>query len=233
MSAEEKFFVPEGSPVTDNFVTPLSQGEEAWGAVKANLIDARQTIELCFWAIDSKLELERPLKYAISNPDYRKSETLLSILEQKAKENVIIRILIWSATSLPYVGGNFFVDRLINLAGMNGQFEVLYQPHPNRKIGSWHQKTIVIDGLFGFISGMNAKQNDWDTNEHHLFDIRRAEHSLDLSERKKINLHKDYKAINKPRRDYMVHIMGPAVAIIRENFIERWNYCIKKTLRSL
>ena len=143
------------------------------------------------------------------------------------KAGVKIRILLWD---YPLSLRTSFADSLVRLSGKIGIFEVIYQPHPTETIGSWHQKTIVIDDTYAFVSGMNAKKNDWDTSEHLVFDGRRADFRLTAEERKKINVHKDYDEINPPRRDYMTFVMGSAVTFIQSNFVERWNYCIDQKI---
>ncbi len=214
-----------GSAISNNFVLPLMNGEKAWRQAYLQMDAAKKSIDLCFWGFESDHQLVRNQNEALLGPSKRNKYTMYQLLQKKKKAGVKIRILLWE---LPFNAGWNFSDMLIRLSGMIGDLEVLYQPHPTHTIGSWHQKTIVIDDTIAFVSGMNAKENDWDTSDHKVFDMRRAKHRLTASERKKINLHKDHDAIHLPRRDYMAMIKGPAVTAVKANFVERWNYCISQ-----
>ena len=70
---------------------------------------------------------------------------------------------------------------------------------------SYHQKFIVIDGEVAFISGMNTKEADWDTNEHPV------EHPDRTS---------------GPRKDYAIRVEGPAVRAVEEVMHSRWEHAI-------
>ena len=218
--------VNTGFPARDkNFVLPLVNGEESWQSVYNHLMSAKKSIHLCFWALEGDLELIRNNNEALMEPKRRKKYTLYDLLYKKTRDGVKVRILLWD---YPLNARQNFADTLIRLSGKVGTFEVLYQPHPNSIIGSWHQKIMIIDDKIAFVGGMNAKENDWDTSNHLAFDIRRAKHRLTSKERKKINSIKDHEAINPPRHDYMTLILGAIVSDIQLNFVERWNYCISK-----
>ncbi len=223
--AEKSYFIQSGYPVREkNFVLPLVNGEEAWKTVNTYLSMAKKTIHLCFWALESDLELIRNSSESLLDPEQRRKYTLYTILYNRVQAGVKVRILLWD---YPANARNPFADTLIRLSGSIGTFEVLYQSHPS-PIGSWHQKSIVIDDDVAFVGGMNAKGNDWDTSEHLTFDIRRARFRDTASERTKYNIYKDHKAINPPRHDYMVMIRGQAITDVQSNFVERWNFCISE-----
>ena len=176
--SEKNYFVDSGSAVGNNIVMPLMNGEEAWGQVYRQINAASKSIHLCFWGLEHGLELIRNSNEILTSPDVRKQNSLYGILQQKKRAGVKIRILLWE---YPLNASVNFADVLIRLSGMIGDLEVLYQPHPTEFIGSWHQKTIVIDDNIAFVSGMNAKENDWDTSEHLVFDGRRAGYNLDAA----------------------------------------------------
>lgn len=101
-------------------------------------------------------------------------------------------------------------------------FEVLYEEHPSSLIGSWHQKTIIIDGTSAFVSGMNAGENDWDSSAHELYDYRRTPHNSSASER--TQWQKTMALPKYPtRHDFMAMIVGQLAADVEANFVERWN----------
>ena len=172
--------------------------------------------------MDDTIELIRKSSDISSEPTRRKQFTLYEILLRKAKEGIKIRVLLWE--------GAFAISNhlQIRLLGARGVIDVIYQKHPNNLIGSWHQKNIIIDDEIAFVSGMNAKENDWDTIQHKVIDLRRAKFNYSQKERIQIAEKKDYESLNKPRRDYMVYTKGEVVFDIASNFQERWNYCIEK-----
>ena len=241
--ADKDFFVNIGtSRKAKNVVYPLVNGEEAWFFVKGQLALAKKSIHLCFWMLESNLELIRDPKDTFKEPRNRTQNTLYHILNKKAKEDgVKVRILLWDIPGVPFstVGPSYF-DTKIRLSGSTGKFEVMYQPHPTSTIGSWlsqgqrtsmigswHQKTIIIDDDIAFVGGMNAKENDWDTSDHQVYDYRRNPHNLSANERKKMKANGNLPKF-PPRHDYMTFIKGEIVADVQANFIERWNYCISQ-----
>ncbi|QQS51807.1 MAG: hypothetical protein IPM71_03535 [Bacteroidota bacterium] len=216
------FFVTSEYPVrTNTQATLLINGEEAWAEVRTQIANAQESIHLCFWAMQNDIELTRNLATAISNPADRLSNTIYTLIRTKFRAGVKVRILLWD---YPFNARQNFADTLIRLSGAVGHLEVMYQEHPDFG-GSWHQKTIVIDNNVAFVCGMNAKQNDWDTNAHEAFDIRRAAFDADASARSSLARHRDPSSINPPRHDYMAKLTGDAVHDVASNFAERWNFC--------
>lgn len=118
-------------------------------------------------------------------------------------------------------------DTYVRLSGSTGNFEVLYQSHPHT-LGSWHQKTIIIDDSIVFLGGMNAKENDWDTDEHNGIEVRRAAFHMSASDRRSVARARDHTLTNPPRHDYMTLCMGPIVMDVAANFVERWNYSLSQ-----
>ena len=222
-----------GYPARDkNSVLPLINGEEAWGTILKHIKNAEKSIHLCFWAMEGSLELTRNSNEVFTEPNQRDKYILFNVLAASKRKGVKIRILLWDA---PYdshstVAIQWNTDVMTRLAGKTGIFELLYQPHPTSSIGSWHQKTIVIDDKIAFVGGMNAKQLDWDTSEHLAFNLLRADHRLTSKERREISSQKDHQALFKPRHDYMTLIQGAIVSDIQSNFVERWNYCKSKKM---
>lgn len=186
--------------------------------------NASESIHMTFWAMDSDSELSRESSDTFLEPNKREQNCLLNLLLKKRNQKVKIRILLWN-WKLAF-GGHPEIDKLVYIYGRHGIFEVIYQPHPDF-IGSWHQKMIIIDNAIAFVGGMNAKQNDWDTNNHDLYNYRRTPHNTSGSKRKSMEIKKklpDY----PPRQDYMTQILGEAVTDVQNNFTERWNYCISQ-----
>ena len=153
--ANKDYGINIGYPIRDkNFVLPLINGEEAWRTVFNHIKNAEKSIHMCFWALEGNMELIRNKNEVLSDPGRRKKNTLYNILYEKARAGVKVRILLWN---YPVNARRQFADPTIGLSGSIGRFEVIYQPHP-LLIGSWHQKTIIIDDKLAFVGGMNAKR---------------------------------------------------------------------------
>ena len=227
MQAQSKhvrnYMVPTGGKVGYNNVKIFINGEDAWTHVHQSILGAKKSIHLCFWMLDSNLELTRNLSSSLLDPPMRKHNTLIEILKKKVEEGVKVRILLWN--HIGQSAKTYFLDPAFRQAAETGLFEVIYQSHPETH-GSWHQKTITIDDSMAYVGGMNGKENDWDTSDHLVLDIRRMKHTSSGHERKAVNHKKDYEALFPPRRDYMTCITGPAVVDVLNNFTKRWNYSI-------
>jgi phosphatidylserine/phosphatidylglycerophosphate/cardiolipin synthase-like enzyme len=222
--ADKDFFVNIGtSRKAKNCVYPLVNGEEAWIFIKGQLALAKKSIHLCFWVLESDLELIREPKDTFKEPRKRNKYTLYYILNTKAKDGVKVRILLWQIPVVPHS----VYDFKTRISGQIGHFEVMYQPHPTKTIGSWHQKTIIIDDDIAFVGGMNAKENDWDTSAHKVYDYRRTRHNTSAGKRKKMKTNIDLPDF-LPKHDYMTYIKGQIVTDVQANFVERWNYCISQ-----
>ncbi len=223
---EKDFFVATGTPPRNkNFILPLVGGEVAWETVKTYMEQARSSIHMCFWALESDHELVRKDTDIFTNPEKREPNCLLSVLGRLRRAGVKIRILLWNwkLTALK----NPWLDSRIFLCGNSGVFEVIYQPHPAHfaNLGSWHQKTIIIDDDTAFVGGMNAKANDWDTVAHTLYDYRRTPY--DTSGQDRLTYQRNKKVPKYPcRQDYIALVKGELVADVQANFAERWNFCI-------
>lgn len=225
--AKSPFFVGTGTSAKDNnLVLPLVNGCEAWKFVKNQVARAQKSIHLCFWMLSGDLEMIRDPKDTFTEPSKRSQDTLLYLLSAKHNGGVKVRILLWDIPGIPHsvVSPSVF-DLRVRLAGKTGIFEVMYQPHPTSTIGSWHQKTLIIDDSIAFIGGMNAKENDWDTADHTVYDQRRNPHEMKASRRKEKQRKLELPDF-PPRQDYMTIVIGEAVADVQANFVERWNHCI-------
>ena len=198
-------------------------GEEAWASVYQELLKAKMTIHMCFWSIQAFHELLRPKADTYKSVASRQKYTLLHVLDTMQSKGVTIRILIWN------LNGFAMPDRGLILRGIWGKYQLIFQRyHMISKLypGSWHQKTIIVDDDLAFVGGMNAKELDWDTHDHAVFEQRRNPHKLSGSQRKQNQNNKSFPKF-KPRRDFMARIEGDAVKDVQSNFAERWNYCIK------
>lgn len=234
-----RWFTHIGFPPTlGNRVELLVDGEEGWGAVARTIEKAEQSIRIATWVYDPRMELLRP--DPLADPAARVPYTIHRMLGQRAADGVLVQLLLWDPPLLPMPRETFAV------AGMGDDFfEVLSEKNPTPvpvfderlelpnlllgglPIGSYHQKTVVIDGRIGYCGGMNLKQNDWDTRLHRIFDPARCRFSRPRAYRKRV-FDSLASADHPPRHDFMARIEGPSVAHLEDNFRQRWNRLIEK-----
>jgi hypothetical protein len=95
---------------------------------------------------------------------------------------------------------------------------------------SYHQKFITVDSKVAFVGGMNLRQNDWDTSDHHVFEPRRMKTDATMDARL------DVAGMTRvpdepPRKDYMVRIEGPSAQDVDDVFHERWDFLRKQAVK--
>jgi phosphatidylserine/phosphatidylglycerophosphate/cardiolipin synthase-like enzyme len=237
-------------PRNGNAIVPLVDGEETWLDILAALRAARQTIHLMFWMMHLDHELDRPASLEFRDPADREKSTLHTALLDAQRRGVTIRILLWVPSTIPateldvlkLLAGSLiptlgplklaaaplsiaaFLDLRILKYALSKHFQVLIEQHPTHAIGSWHQKTVIVDGMLAYAGGMNARQNDWDSR-HAVYDYRRMPHDTKGAERSKLKASRvgtNY----PPRHDFMTRIEGPLVMDVHNNFVARWNQAI-------
>jgi len=92
-------------------------------------------------------------------------------------------------------------------------------------IASYHQKMMTIDGQVAYVSGMNIKSTDWDTEDHEVFDARRMSFESDLDDRRDV-LDLEDTSDQSPRKDYGLRIEGPVAADVDSILQQRWQQAI-------
>ncbi len=236
------WFTHIGFPPTEGNAVELHvDGQAGWGAVAKDIAEARESVHLTTWIYQPTTELERP--EPLADPDERATFTVHEMLEERAKAGARVRLLLWDAPVLQ-------PPREARDAGRTAgdRFEVLEQNNPterdlfpdewalanrlfgNFQIGSYHQKTVVVDGRVGYCGGMNLKENDWDSRVNRLFDPRRCRFDRSGEHRRRVQA-KEEKPDHLPRHDFIARIEGPAVEHLEGNFRQRWNHMIEQDAR--
>lgn len=208
-------------PRAGNLVEVLVDGQATWSRVAEDLEVAQQEIQIATWICRPDIELVRPSELACAEPRARAHLRLGDVLERRAAAGVKVRLLIWGLAYTP------ILDRWMRRWYWRGRdnIDVLEQDHPSI-IGSYHQKTLAIDGRVAYCGGMNLKENDWDTCAHVVHEPRRFPHTAEPPERRATALRQRTPPF-APRHDLMVRIEGPAVADLVANFADRWSKSVK------
>lgn len=220
MSNHKKWFPNIGTrPSSPNRILPLIDGDDVWRQVAYDLSNAKKNIHICMWVFNINTELIRKTDKTFKEPSARVQDTILRILTSKAASGVTVRLLLWN---IPVLSQHIILRALASLPKDN--FEILEESHPSI-IGSYHQKTISIDGQIAYVGGMNLKENDWDTSSHNVYDYRRTPHNT--SAKKRISMRDNKELPNfPPRHDFFARMEGPLVSDTENNFVQRWNAAI-------
>lgn len=142
----------------------LVDGEKYFKAIAEAVRQARQSVLIVGWDIDSRIRLER----SPAGP------TLLELLNEVVEERpeVDVHILIWD---YPLA---YSMDR-----EPLQMISFLHKSHPNVHFhldsdfpmgSSHHQKVVVVDDAVAFVGGMDLTAGRWDTPEHEAGDDRRT-----------------------------------------------------------
>ncbi len=214
-------------PRGGNHVEVLVDGEQAWSRVADDLEQATDEVQIATWMCRPDIELRRPLELALTDSPARSRHRLGVMLERLAARDRRVRLLIWGMASTP------ILDPWMRRWYWRGHdnIDVLQQDHPTL-IGSHHQKTMTIDGRVGYCGGMNLKENDWDTTDHHAWEPRRFPHSADAHQRAEATRHVALPPF-APRHDLMVRMEGPAVGDLLQNFAQRWQQSLEARRKKL
>jgi phosphatidylserine/phosphatidylglycerophosphate/cardiolipin synthase-like enzyme len=223
------WFTREGTPPrAGNKAEVLVDGARTWGRVYADMQAAKEDIRIATWLCRPDMEMVRPQDAGVSEPADRNSYRFGQVLDEKAAQGVTARVLLWGMTYTPIL--NTWLRKWH--WAPDDRVELMEQDHP-LLIGSYHQKTITIDGSIGYCGGMNIKENDWDTCDHPVFDPRRNPHRTKKAFRLLVR-DKKKRTRFPPRHDLAVRFEGPVVRDLSLNFTERWNQCVcaqRTTLR--
>ncbi len=99
----------------------------------------------------------------------------------------------------------------------------LEAPLATLEAASYHQKALIVDDYVAYVSGMNVKSTDWDTNDHRLFDSRRMRFQATQAEREAVQKREALPDLG-PRKDYGIRVEGPAARDLDDILRVRWEH---------
>ena len=214
-------------PRAGNKAEVFVDGAQTWASVSKDMQAAKEDIKIATWLCRPDIELVRPKDLAVTEPEEREDYRFGPLLESKAAQGVKAWVLIWGMTYTPIL--NSWLRKWYWTP--QDRIELMEQDHP-KFIGSYHQKTITFDGRVGYCGGMNIKENDWDTNDHPVFDPHRNPHRTRKAFRRLVHEKKKHTKF-LPRHDLTIRFEEPVVRDLSLNFTERWNQCVDAQRASL
>lgn len=172
------------SPLSENKVTVLLNGENKFPALLESISKAQKFIHLEYYIFD----------------DDSTGQSVKDALIKKAKEGVKVRII------FDDFGSHGLWDTFVDEFRANGvEIYPFYRVHfmflANRINYRDHRKVVIIDGVIGFIGGMNIA----DRYVNGIID-------------------------NKFWRDTHVKIEGRATLTLQYHFLSNWNFCSGQSL---
>ncbi|MFK8252788.1 VTT domain-containing protein [Ancylobacter terrae] len=190
----------------------LVDGAAYFGALRASMLEARETIHIAGWDLDSRMKLVG----ASGRADDGFPETLAAFLSALVtrRPELRIRLLLWDYSVM------FALERELMplysfLWSTPRQIELCLDDE--LPLGaSHHQKIVVIDDSLAFSGGLDITQRRWDTSEHRPGDDRRIDPQGGA-----------YGAFH----DVQMAVDGPAAAALGELFRERWRRAASERLQ--
>jgi len=181
----------------------LIDGASYFAAVADAMEQARKSIFIAAWDIDSRISLGR-------GQDNQKDETDLgTFLNAKAKRTpgLGVYILNWDFPMLYTMEREWLP---IFKLGWKTHPRVFFHLDDQHPVGaSQHQKIVVIDNQVAFCGGLDMTNSRWDTPEHRIDDPRRKTPEKDAY---------------SPFHDVQMVVEGEAAAALGRLFTDRWKW---------
>lgn len=196
---------------TANRAAPLIDAGAYFGALRAAMLRARETITIVGWDMDSQMRL---LGEGCAADDGL-PETFAAFLTALAERNprLNIRLLLWDYSVL------FSLDR-----ELAPRLRLFWSTPPQIELclddelplgASQHQKIVVIDDQVAFSGGIDLTRRRWDTPEHKLEDSRRTDPTG---------------STYRPFHDVQMAVDGDAARALGDLVRERWREATDETL---
>ncbi|CAO3592700.1 unnamed protein product [Absidia cylindrospora] len=211
--------------------------ENHFNAVAEAILSAKSEIYIADWWLSPELYLRRPPS---ENEDFR----LDRLLQRKAREGVMIYIVVYKEMSLALTIDSAHTKQWLQNLHPN----IIVQRHPdhtsidnNVLFWSHHEKIVVVDNRLAFIGGLDLCFGRYDSHQHSVSDYyphhqheqeifpgqdysnpRKkdfadvAQHDLTLVDRSTVP--------RMPWHDVTLATVGPIARDAARHFIQRWNY---------
>jgi phosphatidylserine/phosphatidylglycerophosphate/cardiolipin synthase-like enzyme/uncharacterized membrane protein YdjX (TVP38/TMEM64 family) len=181
----------------------LIDGAAYFAAVADAMDQAKKTIFIAAWDIDSRITLLR------SNGVPDDKTDLGDFLNARVKRTpeLHVYILNWDFPML-YVREREWLP-IVKL-GWKTHGRIFYHQDDQHPVGaSQHQKLVVIDNQVAFCGGLDLTNSRWDTPEHRVDDPRRTTPDGD---------------VYPPFHDIQMAVQGEAAAKLGQLFTDRWKW---------
>jgi len=155
---------------------PLLDGVEYFAALRRALIGAQRQVLVLGWEFHSEIDLLRGDEGDAPGDGWpvRLADLLLALVE--AREDLRIELVIWKGASL-FAFERQHLPRMKRPWAAHDRLRLTWDDDVPR-LGSKHQKVVVIDDRVAFAGGMDLTQARWDTHEHRPGDRRRRKPGL-------------------------------------------------------
>lgn len=187
----------------------LVDGQAYFGALVESLRQARSSVLVLGWDLDSRMVLRR------GEAEEQDGLTFGQLLQQIRDERpeLEVRLLNWSypvlyakgRQPLPTINPDWDLGPRI-FYRLDGQ-------HPQG--AAHHQKIVVVDGRVAFVGGMDITHGRWDTSDHH-----------DDEPRRQTSTGKSY----PPYHDVQMVVDGKAALEVSRIAVNRWRWATDETL---
>jgi phosphatidylserine/phosphatidylglycerophosphate/cardiolipin synthase-like enzyme len=188
----------------------LIDGQAYFSAFRAALEQARESILIVGWDIDSKIRLVRddvPHEHPV-----QLGEFLNALITER--HGLEVHVLIWDFAMI------YALEReLLPLYKLRWQshHHLHFHMDDEHPVGaSHHQKIVVVDDAVAFVGGFDLTKRHWDTSEHRADDPRRRDPDGDPY---------------PPFHDVQMIVDGKAAAALGELARERWRHATGKRIQ--
>ena len=152
----------------NNYVKHFIDGKDYFSTLHAELMKAEKEVFITDWWLTPELYLKRPVSLEESGMEkYRLDYTL----KELAEKDVRIFILVWKEVE---VAGLYNASSHVKNSLMKLHKNIKVIRHPRTFLSMWshHEKIVVIDQNIAFLGGLDLCLGRWDTQEHHLQDLK-------------------------------------------------------------
>ncbi|KAI9309557.1 hypothetical protein BJ944DRAFT_154121 [Cunninghamella echinulata] len=220
----------------DSKVKWFVDGEAHFNAVAEAILSARTEIYISDWWLSPELYLRRP-------PEKNQEFRLDRLLERKAREGVMIYIVVYKEMALALTINSAHTKRWLQNLHPN----ILVQRHPDHRsidnnvlFWSHHEKIVVVDNRLAFIGGLDLCWGRYDSHDHSLIDYpaETIDYEIFPGQDYSNPRVKDFANVvnygttlvdrkltaRMPWHDMTIGVVGPIARDIARHFVQRWNF---------